>query len=178
MMIAASQQRCSRRRAECRGVEPNVAQASFSDPFHCRCRYNASKRARSAKADVICHDEQNIRCIFRRYRDRWPAGFGLRRIGIDFATEGRGAGWKMTGVRHSRGARRAGIRCWLLRERGTGEYAGQRQTQKRDARAEVLRKSSPSSALLSLKRHANEVAYRILEGGEHLVVVGCSLCRK
>lgn len=92
MMIAASQQRGSCWRAECRGVEPGVAQAGFSDPVHCRCRYDASKRVRSAKADVIRHDEQNIRCILRRYRDRWSAGFGLRRIGIDLSIEGRGTG--------------------------------------------------------------------------------------
>ena len=77
VMIAASDQRRPRRRAERGGVELRVAQPRLGDAVHGWRRYDAAKCARDAVALIVGHDEQHVRRALWRHHPRRPIGLGI-----------------------------------------------------------------------------------------------------
>ena len=87
MMVPARDQRSAGRRAERRGVEIRIAQAIVGDAVERRRRNDAAEGRGRGEANVVGHDEQDIRRAFRRHDARGPIGLRLRRVEFDFAPE-------------------------------------------------------------------------------------------
>ncbi len=74
MVVAAREQRLTRRRAERRRVEARVLEPSLRQPFGGRRVARSAKRARRAKADVVDQHDQHVRRARRRPQRRRSAG--------------------------------------------------------------------------------------------------------
>ena len=69
-MVAARQQRRSRRRADRRGVEPRVPQPGRGEPLEGRRVARATKGAGGTEANIIDQHDQHVRRT--RRRPQWP----------------------------------------------------------------------------------------------------------
>ena len=87
VVVAPSDQRRARRRAQRGREHPVVAQTVRRDAIHGRRRDHAAEGAWNGKAGVVGQDEQDVGCAFRRY-DAWrPPLLGLQRVILDHAAE-------------------------------------------------------------------------------------------
>ncbi len=88
MVIAAGDQRGAGRRAERCRVEIGVAQAVGGDAIERRGRDHAAEGRGGAEADVVGHDEQDVRRTFGRHDAHRPIRLRLRGVELDRAAEG------------------------------------------------------------------------------------------
>src|SRR5262249_49109670 len=87
VMIAASDEGRSRRRAQCRRIEIGEAQAVRGYAVE-RWRWvDAAEGAGDPEARIVGHNQQHVWCAFGRYDTHWPIGRRLRRVAFDFAFE-------------------------------------------------------------------------------------------
>src|ERR1700730_16296981 len=91
MVVAAGDQRSSRRRTEGSGVELRIAQPRLGDAVQGWCRDNAAKGATHAVALVIRHDQEHIRRTFGRNHAGWPPGRRILGAFLDHSPE---LGWR------------------------------------------------------------------------------------
>ena len=82
VVVAARQQRLTRRRTQRRGVEPVVAQPARRQTFRRRCLDHAAERARRRETGVVDQHDQHIRSSRRRPRlpDRWKRRRRILRV--------------------------------------------------------------------------------------------------
>ena len=98
VMVAARQQRGSRRRAQGAGVEPVVPQPTGRQPFRRRHPARPPERGRRAEPDVVEQDDQHVGCPFR-----WQQRLDRRerRVGV-LGVIGRQPGRRPVGDRQHR----------------------------------------------------------------------------
>ncbi len=87
VMVAPGNQRGPRRRTQRCRVEVGVAQAVGGDPVERRRRDDPSEGARRGEADVVGHDQENVRRVLRRHHPRRPIWRGLRCVQLDLTAE-------------------------------------------------------------------------------------------
>src|SRR6516162_7752114 len=95
MVVTTADQSCSCGRAERRRVELSVAQSSFRDPVHCRCRDYATKSVTHTVPLIVCYDEQDIWGTLRWDHPWRPVGLGILGGFIDHATKLRIGWWQL-----------------------------------------------------------------------------------
>ena len=87
MVVAAGDQRRPGRRAQRGRVEIGVAQPVRGDAVQRRRRNHAAESGRRGEADVVGHDQQDIRRALRRHHARRPRRLGLGGVQFDLALE-------------------------------------------------------------------------------------------
>ena len=88
-VVASREQRRARRRADRRRVELRVPQPSVAQPLHRRHLDRTAERLQCAEADVVPHDEQDVRRAIRRLRllVRRPVGSRIADVEVDGSVE-------------------------------------------------------------------------------------------
>src|SRR6185312_8712467 len=95
------------RRAKGGRVEVGIAQTSSGDAVQRGCRDDATESGWRSEANIIGHDEENVRCALRRYHACGPIRLGLRGIEIDFALEWLSDGRQIVTINRGSGVWRA-----------------------------------------------------------------------
>src|SRR5450631_1785901 len=103
-MVAAGDQRRSRRRAQRRGAELRVTQTRVCDAVQRRRRDNATEGTTHAVTLVVGHDEQHIGRALWRHHPRRPPRFGVLGALLDHSAEFRGWWRELFAVDGDRGA--------------------------------------------------------------------------
>ena len=115
VVVAAGDQRCARRRAQCRRVEVCIAQPAGGDPVERRRRNHAAESARDAITRIVGHDQKHVRRALGRLDARRP--IRLRSCGraLDLAAELRRRRGELIAGDRRRRARRTRSTADLLR---------------------------------------------------------------
>ena len=115
VMVAPGDQRGPRRRAQCGGEHPIVAEAFSREAVHGRRRDDAAEGAGDAEAGVVGDDQQHVGRTRGRHDARRPPGCRLQGSILDHAAELRVGRWELLAADARRRAGRSQRAGDLLR---------------------------------------------------------------
>ena len=98
MVVAPGEQCGPRWRTQCGGMKLGVTKPRPCDAIERWRGNNAAERAGSTEANIIGHDEEDIRCTGRRNHSRRPVGLRITRIVSDDAAKRHGRRRELTAV--------------------------------------------------------------------------------